>query len=245
MSKNKLQRFAEMKRFNNVIEPPFDEVFRKDHHLKGRWHESVFNNSHPIILELGCGKGEYTVNLARRYPHYNFIGIDIKGARMWKGAKQALSEGIGNAVFLRTRIDFIRSFFASDEVSGIWITFPDPQPKKPLKRLVSTRFLERYQHFMQHRSVVHLKTDNTQVYHYARLLAHTNGLEVLRDEADVHATGDEDLREIRNIRTFYEQQFIEENKKIKYLAFRLDRDKALTEPPDVKENASSKAHGHG
>jgi len=225
-----------MKRFNNVIEPPFEEVFQKDHQLKGRWHDSVFDNDHPIILELGCGKGEYTVNLARRYPQYNFIGIDIKGARMWKGAKQALSEGIRNAVFLRTRIDFIRSFFACDEISGIWITFPDPQPKKPLKRLVSTRFLERYQHFLQHRSVVHLKTDNTQVHQYARLLVYTNELEILRNEGDVHATRDEDLQEIRNIKTFYEQQFIGENKKIKYLAFRLDKDKVLAEPPEEEED---------
>jgi len=232
VTKNKLQRFAEMKRFSNVIEPAFEEIFQKDHSHKGKWHEEVFANDHPIILELGCGKGEYTVNLARKYPNCNFIGIDIKGARMWKGARQALHEGLSNVVFLRTRIDFIQSFFAPDEVSEIWVTFPDPQPKKARKRLISTRFLTRYQHFLRDHSVVHLKTDNTNVYDYARQITQINNLEVLRAEADVHATDDEGLKQIRNIRTFYEQQFIEENKRIKYLAFRLEQQKKLIEPPD-------------
>jgi len=232
VTKNKLQRFAEMKRFSNVIEPAFEEVFGKDHSCKGKWHEEVFGNEHPIILELGCGKGEYTVNLARQYPGSNFIGIDIKGARMWKGARQALQEEMSNVVFLRTRIDFIQSFFARDEVSEIWVTFPDPQPKKAQKRLISTRFLTRYQHFLRDRSVVHLKTDNTNVYEYARKIAQTNNLEVLREESDVHATQDEGLKQVRNIQTFYEQQFIEENRKIKYLAFRLEQKKNLIEPPD-------------
>ena len=232
MTKNKLQRFAEMKRFPNVMEPPFEEVFRKDYSFKGKWHEQVFGNAHPIVLELGCGKGEYTVNLARQYPRRNFIGIDIKGARMWKGARQALHEELNNVVFLRTRIDFIRSFFARDEVSEIWITFPDPQPKKPRKRLVSTMFLTRYQHFLRDRSLIKMKTDNTNVYDYACKIAQTNNLEVLRQEPDVHATRDEALQQVRSIQTFYEQQFIEENRKIKYLAFRLEQEKKLIEPPD-------------
>jgi tRNA (guanine-N7-)-methyltransferase len=232
VTKNKLQRFAEMKRFDNVIEPSFDEIFQKDHKYKGRWHEQVFGNDNPIVLELGCGKGEYTVNLARSYPGYNFLGIDIKGARMWKGAKAALQDGLPNAKFLRTRIDFIRSFFAEREISEIWITFPDPQPKKPLKRLVSTRFLTRYQQFLHDRAVIHLKTDNTDVYHYAGRVARANNLEMLREVDDVHHTEDQALEKIRNIQTFYEKQFIAENKKIKYLAFRLDIEKPLKEPPD-------------
>ena len=232
MTKNKLQRFAEMKRFDNVIEPSFDEIFQKDHKYKGHWHEQVFGNDNPIVLELGCGKGEYTVNLARSFPAYNFLGIDIKGARMWKGAKAALHDGLPNAKFLRTRIDFIRSFFAEGEISEIWITFPDPQPKKPLKRLVSTRFLSRYQHFLQDGAVVHLKTDNTEVYQYAGKVARANNLEILREIDDVHHTEDKALEKVRNIQTFYEKQFIEENKKIKYLAFKLETDKTLEEPPD-------------
>ena len=232
MTKNKLQRFAEMKRFDNVIEPSFDEIFQKDHQYKGRWHEQVFGNDNPIVLELGCGKGEYTVNLARHYPGCNFLGIDIKGARMWKGAKAAFQEGLPNVQFLRTRIDFIRSFFAQGEISEIWITFPDPQPKKTQKRLISTRFLTHYQHFLQNRALVHLKTDNTEVYQYAGRMARANNLEILWEVDEVHQTEDEALEKVRNIQTFYEKQFIEENKKIKYLAFRLDVDKPLKEPPD-------------
>jgi len=232
VSKNKLQRFAEMKGFSNVIEPAFEEVFRKDHPYKGQWHQGVFGNGQPIVLELGCGKGEYTVNMARRFPEYNFIGIDIKGARMWKGAKQALEEGLSNAVFLRTRIDFITSFFAPDEVDGLWITFPDPQPKKPLKRLTSSRFLTRYQLFTRDKAPIHLKTDNPNVFGYTLALVHANELPLLRAEEDIHATSRHDLEMVRNITTFYEKQFIEENKSIKYLAFRLTKNQSLTEPPD-------------
>ena len=232
MTKNKLQRFAEMKRFDNVIEPSFDEIFQKDHQYKGRWHRQVFGNDNPIVLELGCGKGEYTVSLARHYPGYNFLGIDIKGARMWKGAKAALQEGLANAKFLRTRIDFIRSFFDTGEISEIWITFPDPQPKKTQKRLVSTRFLTHYQHFLRDRAPVHLKTDNPEVYHYAARIARANNLEILREVDDVHQSKDEDLEMVRNIQTFYEKRYIEENRKIKYLAFRLNINQTLRNPPD-------------
>ena len=232
MTKNKLQRFAEMKRFSNVIEPSFDEIFRKDHAYKGRWNEQVFGGDKPVVLELGCGKGEYTVNLARKYPGMNFIGVDIKGARMWKGAKAALRDQIENAVFLRTRIDFITSFFGKDEIDEIWITFPDPQPKKARKRLVSTMFLTRYQQFLRDGGIIHLKTDNTDVFEYARQIVHTNSLEVLWEERDVHGSEREDLAEVRNIKTYYEKQFIEEQCKIKYLAFKLTREQQLHEPPD-------------
>lgn len=232
MTKNKLQRFAEMKRFPNVIEPAFEEVFGKDHAHKDRWHQAVFGNEHPIVLELGCGKGEYTVNLARKYPGCNFIGIDIKGARMWRGAKTALQEGLANVVFLRTRIDFINAFFAPDEVRELWITFPDPQPKKAKKRLVSTRFLSRYQQFLKDGSTIHLKTDNTEVFHYARQIVYVNSLALLWEESDVHASRKEELAEVQNIQTFYEKQFVEAGHKIKYLAFRLNTHKPLKEPPD-------------
>lgn len=232
MSKNKLARFAEMKSFPNVIEPEFREVFNKDYRLKGKWHQAVFNNKNPIVLELGCGKGEYTVNLARRYPDHNFIGIDIKGARMWRGAKTALEENIPNAVFLRTRIDFITSFFGEDEVTAIWITFPDPQPKKARKRLVSTKFLTRYQQFIRNNTTIHLKTDNPNVYHYTLAIIHENKLTLLQAENDIHDVNNSELEEVRKIQTFYEKQFLEENKKIKYIAFKLDKHQNLKEPPD-------------
>lgn len=215
MTKNKLERFAEMKTFPNVIEPEFREVFNKDYRLKGKWNETFFKNDHPIVLELGCGKGEYTVNLAHRYPDHNFIGVDIKGARMWRGAKTAVEEGIPNAAFLRTRIDFITSFFAEDEVKAIWVTFPDPQPKKARKRLVSTKFLTYYQHFIRDDAIIHLKTDNPNLYLYALAIIRENNLDLIHAEDDVHSLDDNHLEEIRKIRTFYEEQFLEENKKIK------------------------------
>ncbi len=232
MTKNKLERFAEMKTFPNVIEPEFREVFNKDYRLKGKWNAAFFKNEHPIVLELGCGKGEYTVNLARRYPDHNFIGVDIKGARMWRGAKTAVEEGTPNAAFLRTRIDFITSFFAEDEIKAIWLTFPDPQPKKARKRLISTKFLTYYQHFIQDRAAIHLKTDNPNLYRYALDIIRENELEMLHAENDVHNLDDHQLEEIRKIRTFYEKQFLEENKKIKYIAFRLKKHQKLQEPPD-------------
>lgn len=232
MTKNKLARFAEMKTFHNVIEPEFREVFNTDYRFKGRWREQYFGNGNPIVLELGCGKGEYTVNLARRYPATNFIGIDIKGARMWKGAKEAVREEIPNAAFLRTRIDFITSFFDEDEISEIWITFPDPQPKKARKRLVSTKFLTYYQRFIRDGASIHLKTDNPDVFRYALSIVGENNLELLYAEHDVHGTNNKELEEIRTIQTFYEKQFVKQNKKIKYLAFRLVKNQPLKEPPD-------------
>ncbi len=234
MTKNKLERFAEMKTFSNVIEPSFEEIFNADYKLKGKWHKNYFQNNYPIILELGCGKGEYTVNLAREYPDKNFIGIDIKGARMWKGAKKANEENIPNALFLRTRVDFINSFFDTDEIDEIWITFPDPQPKKVKKRLVSTKFLRYYQHFLKDKGIIHLKTDNTDVYEYGCKITDLNNLRVLKNTRDIHNSEDEELKPIRQIQTFYEQMFIDEGKTIKYLSFKLNKEKELLEPKDDK-----------
>ena len=232
MTKNKKERFAEMKAFPNVIEPEFQEIFNKNYRLRGQWNKEFFKNNHPIVLELGCGKGEYTVNLARHFPLQNFIGIDIKGARMWKGAKTALEENIPNAGFLRTRIDFITSFFDKDEVKEIWVTFPDPQPKKARKRLTSTKFLAYYQKFMQNKGVIHLKTDHTLVYQYTLKIVQENELELIHAERDIHGTNKSELEKVRNIQTFYEKQFVEQNKKIKYLSFKLNINQDLKEPPD-------------
>ncbi len=232
MTKRKLDRFAEMKTFPNVIEPGFYEIFKKDYTLKGKWKPDFFGNNKPIVLELGCGKGEYTVALARKYPSKNFIGIDIKGARMWKGAKTALEENIHNATFLRTRIDFITSFFTENEVDEIWVTFPDPQPKKSRKRLISPMFLTRYQKFIRENGVVNLKTDNTELFDYAEEVVKTNNLNIISKSRDVHGCPNGELEIVKEIKTFYEKQFIEQNKKIKYLAFELDKNKTLKEPDE-------------
>jgi len=230
VTKNKLERFAEMKTFSNVIEPSFDEVFNADYKLKGSWRKKFFENNHPIILELGCGKGEYTVNLAKQYPGINFIGVDIKGARMWKGAKKAREEGLNNTVFLRTRIDFINSFFEPNEINEIWVTFPDPQPKKAKKRLISTKFLSYYQKILKNNGIVHLKTDNSNIYEYACKIASINHLDVLKKTHDIHNSNDEELKPIVEIQTFYEKKFMEEGKTIKYLSFKLNQSKKLIEP---------------
>lgn len=230
MGKKKLQRFAEMETFQNVIQPQFEEVYKKDHKLKGRWNKEFFKNENPITLELGCGKGEYTVGLAKQYPQRNFIGIDIKGARMWRGAKTAVTENINNVGFLRTRIDLINSFFANEEISEIWVTFPDPQPKKYYKRLTSTRFLGYYQKIIAENGVVNLKTDNADLYQYTRNLVKLNNLEVLTDTSNLYNSGIVD--EILSIKTFYEQQFLEQGKPIHYIRFTLDKSKKLEEPEE-------------
>ena len=232
MTKRKLARFAEMKTFPNVIEPGFNEIFNKEYKLKGKWAGEFFENDKPVVLELGCGKGEYTVNLAKENTERNYLGIDIKGARMWKGAKMALEQNLPNAAFLRTRIDFIVSFFAENEIDEIWVTFPDPQPKKARKRLVSSMFLSRYQQFLKPNGIVNLKTDNTDLFLYADELVKANNLKVVHRSLDVHGSEDKSLEMTRKIKTFYEKQFIEQNKSIKYLAFELDKNKKLTEPDE-------------
>ena len=168
MGKDKLKRFAENKGFANLVEPPFEEVLNQDYKLKGKWHQDFFKNNNPLVLELGCGRGEYTVGLAQRFPDKNFIGVDIKGARLWRGAKTVHEEQIPNAGFLRTRIDFITSFFAKDEVSEIWITFPDPQRKKRFarKRLTGPMFIERYKQFLKPEGLMHLKSDSDFFFGY-------------------------------------------------------------------------------
>jgi tRNA (guanine-N7-)-methyltransferase len=230
VSKGKLEKFKEMSTFPNVLQPPFEDVFKQNFRLKGKWSNDFFGNHHPITVELGCGKGEYTVGLAKKFPGSNFIGIDIKGARIWKGAKAALNENISNTGFLRTRIDFIESFFAENEIREIWITFPDPQLKKSLKRLTSTRFLKRYQNFLVDGGLIHLKTDNPELYHYTKALAEFNGLPIEFATEDLYHSGSTD--EILSIRTFYESMWIEAGLPIHYLKFRLYTKTPLNEPPD-------------
>lgn len=216
MAKNKLAKFSDMATYSNVFQYDFETLKEKGFPLKGKW-DTHFGNDHPIILELGCGKGEYTVGMAREFPGKNFIGIDIKGARMWKGATEALNEKISNAAFLRTRVELLRHFFAESEVSEIWITFPDPQMKKVNKRLTSTRFMKEYGNVLREGGIIHLKTDSNFLYQYTREMIRENRLEVLLDTNDLYGSDLED--DILGIRTFYEQQWLDRGFSIKYIRF--------------------------
>lgn len=227
MGKNKLAKFDDMAGYPHVFQYPFAALQEKGFDMKGQWHERFFKNDHPIVLELGCGKGEYTVGLAKEHPDRLFIGIDIKGARMYTGARQALDEEIPNAAFLRTEIQLIENFFAPGEVDEIWITFPDPQMKKVNKRLTSTRFLSAYRRIMKPGGTIRLKTDSPFLFEYTRRLAELNGLEILDLDTDLHGSGRDDAT--TRIRTFYESQWLSRGKTIKYIAFRLG-DTELREP---------------
>lgn len=227
MGKNKLRKFAEMKEMRNVVECPRDILLQDGFRYKGKWSTEFFKTDLPIVLELGCGKGEYTVGLARQDLGRNYIGIDIKGARMYTGAREALDSGITNAAFLRTEIELIENFFAPREVEEIWITFPDPQMKKVNKRLTSTRFLNNYRKIASPGSIINLKTDSPFLFEYTRRLAELNNLQILDMSTDLHGEGRRDLTTA--IKTAYETQWIARGKKIKYLSFRLG-DNPLTEP---------------
>ena len=202
MGKDKIRKFKENETFKCLIQPRMDEVIGKEHPLKGNWDKEVFHNGNPIVLELGCGKGEYTIALAERFPDKNYIGVDIKGARLWRGAKYAHEHNMPNVAFLRTRIDFIDSLFGPDEVSEIWLTFSDPQPKKPNKRLSSPVFLERYSHF----TLEVIKEGN-----------HT----LLEADNDIYGSGLAEREPLLSIKTFYESMFLAEGKPITYVRWRL------------------------
>ncbi len=220
MSKKKLQKFAEIETFKHVFQynpRGLPDVFE----MRGKWNQEFFGNDNPIVLELGCGKGEYSVALAEENPNKNYIGVDIKGARIWRGAKTVSERGIRNVAFLRTKIDNIVSFFAPDEVSEIWIPFPDPQPKKARKRLVSSAFLSRYQQIMKNNGIVHLKTDNLALHEYALALLKQNEIEVIESYGDVYGSNLDSP--VTHVQTFYEKMFLAQNMKITYLAFHLDK----------------------
>lgn len=232
MGKGKLEKFAEMETFKNVFQYPFSVLENVPFDMKGHWCDDYFKNNHPIVLELGCGKGEYTVGLARLFPDVNFIGVDIKGARMWTGAKQALAEGLDNVAFLRTNIEMIDRFFAPDEVREIWLTFSDPQMKNARKRLSSTYFMNRYRRFLVDGGVVHLKTDSNFLFTYTSLMVEKNQLPLLQKTADLYHTADVDeaTRRILSIQTYYESMWMERGLNIKYIKFRLPREGQLEEP---------------
>lgn len=229
MGKGKLAKFADMATYNNVFQYPYGALEHADFPLQGRWHEAYFHNGNPIVLELGCGKGEYTVGLAKLFPDINFIGVDIKGARMWTGATQAINERLGNVAFLRTNIELIDRFFAEDEVQEIWLTFSDPQMKNPRKRLTSTYFMERYRRFLTDGGRIHLKTDSNFLFTYTTLMAEHNGLPVEQKTANLYGEADADSM-AASIQTYYESMWIARGLNIKYLRFRLPREGALEEP---------------
>ena len=232
MGKGKLAKFAEMETFSNVFQYPFSVVDNVPFEMKGHWREQYFKNNHPVVLELGCGKGEYTVELARLYPEMNFIGVDIKGARMWTGAKQAIEAGLKNVAFLRTNIEIIDRFFAESEVQEIWLTFSDPQMKNAHKRLTSTFFLNRYRKFLVDGGIVHLKTDSNFLFTYTTCMVKENKLPVVFSTEDLYHTEglDEETHKILLIQTYYESMWIERGLNIRYMKFLLPQQGELVEP---------------
>ena len=238
MGHGKLRKFAENETFRCLLQPDASQVLAKepgsrelklrDHAIKGNWGREMFGNDHPIVLELGCGKGDYTIALALRHPEINYIGVDIKGARLWKGAKFATEEALANVAFLRTRIEFIEAFFGPGEVAEIWLTFSDPQLRgSENARLSSPLFLERYRNFLRPGGTVHLKTDSRFLFEYTGAVCRVNGLQVLRQSTDVYAdetAGQPDWAEVTQVQTFYEKMFLEMGLPITYLAFTIDHD---------------------
>ena len=228
MGKGKLAKFADLASYENVFQYPFSVVEHVPFEMKGHWREEYFHNDHPIVLELGCGKGEYTVELAKLYPDMNFIGVDIKGARMWTGATQALKEGLKNVAFLRTNIEIIDRFFDEDEVQEIWLTFSDPQMKNPRKRLTSTYFMERYRRFLVDGGIIHLKTDSNFLFTYTTYMVEKNTLPLLYRTEDLYGSSLES--ELLSIQTYYESMWIARGLNIRYMKWQLPREGRLEEP---------------
>ncbi len=222
-SKNKLKRFRENETFHNVIQPTREALVDANFSLKGKWCSSFFKNNNPLILELGCGKGEYTVGLAKRYPNKNFIGIDIKGARFWRGAKTAIEDQMSNVAFIRTQIELIEFIFAENEVDEIWITFPDPQIKykRTKHRLTNAAFLQRYKNVLNNTGVVHLKTDSEFMHGYTLGLLHGLGHEVEYANHDVYRQ-EGSQEEVTEIQTYYEETYLAKDKAITYIRFKIN-----------------------
>jgi len=221
-SKNKLKRFNENETFANVVQPSRDELVTNNFELKGHWQADFFKNSNPLVLELGCGKGEYSVALAKKYPEKNFIGIDIKGARFWRGAKTAIEDEISNVGFLRTQIELVDFAFAQNEVDEIWITFPDPQIKykRTKHRMTNSQFLKRYKTILKPDGIVNLKTDSEFMHGYTLGLLHGEGHEVLYANHNVYKQ-EGSPEEVTSIQTYYESQYLEHNKPITYIRFKI------------------------
>ena len=275
MGHDKLRKFKENEGFGCLLQPSSESVLNvrdgvfgvKDHEIKGHWDERMFGGSgRPIVLELGCGRGEYTVDLALRNGGFNYIGVDIKGARLWKGAKYAHEHNLPNVAFLRTRVEFVEAFFAPGEVSEIWLTFSDPQLKSEGQRLTSPQFLERYRKFLKSGGVVHLKTDSQFLYRYSLALAQENGLEILASTADLYAggtretlssaalasvCGPDSVDALFEVQTYYERMFLGMGLPITYLSFRIDHEGAFVSPQSFDTDywraaeGTRRSFGHG
>ena len=265
MGKNKLKKFAEMAQMQCVFQCGARDILPNPRDprgadvpsdnpalaMKGAWRNRFFHNDHPLLLELGCGHGDYTVGLARVYPDTNYIGVDIKGARMWQGAKQATAEGLTNVAFLRTNIELLPNFFASDEVDGLWITFPDPQMKKATKRLTSTYFMERYRQLLRDNATIHLKTDSPFLYTYTREMIRLNNLPLLCDTADLYGNQKSEIsnqqsaifEDARRLQTHYEHQWLDRGLTIKYLVWQLPKQGTLVEPDIEIEKDTYRSYG--
>lgn len=236
MGHDKLRKFAENETFDCLLQPSAEELLKdgyfalRDHSVKGHWCERFERPCAPLVLELGCGKGEYTIDLAQRDPSRNYVGVDIKGARLWKGAKYATQHQLGNVGFLRTRIEFISAFFAPGEVSEIWLTFSDPQVRSENSRLSSPIFLERYSRFLAHSGKIHLKTDSQFLYQYTLAVCRANGLPVLAATEDLYAEAQRFDPALTEVQTFYESMFREQGYSIKYLCFSMDGKTAFESP---------------
>ena len=233
-----------METFTNVFQCGARELLPDSqiYPMAGHWRERFFHNNNPIVLELGCGRGEYTVGLARKYSDKNFIGVDIKGARMWAGAKEAEIDGLKNVAFLRTNIEIITSFFSENEVDEIWITFCDPQMKKATKRLTSTWFMKRYQQFVNDGGLIHLKTDSPFLYTYTREMLRLNEYSVLADTGDLYSqqTAYDDAK---SLQTHYEKQWLDRGMTIKYLEWQLTKKSEFIEPTIEIEHDSYRSYG--
>lgn len=231
MGKGKLAKFADMAANPLVVECPYATLHADGFDLRGHWNRDFFRNERPLVLELGCGRGEYTMGLARMFPDRNYIGVDIKGARMWTGAQEARREGMDNVGFLRANIEFIDRFFAPGEVSEVWLTFSDPQMKKVSKRLTGTAFMQRYRAFMQDGGLVHVKTDSNFLYTYTREMLSANGIKPLAETRNLYAEPSEGMLALAQaIQTYYESMWRARGIDIKYLCFSLPLQGALTEP---------------
>lgn len=228
MGKGKLSKFADMASYPHVFEYPYSVAENVPFSMKGKWKSDFFRNDNPIVLELGCGRGEYTVGLAEKFPDKNFIGVDIKGARMWSGATEALQKDMKNVAFLRTNIEIIDRFFDTNEIDEIWLTFSDPQMKKATKRLTSTYFMERYRRFLVPDGLIHVKTDSPFMFTYTHHMIAENAFPVELETEDLYQSGL--ANDILSIRTYYEQQWIDRGLSIKYIKFRLPQTGSLREP---------------
>ena len=223
MAKNKLEKFKDLDTFSNTIQPDKKELLKDNFSVKGNWNKE-FKNDNPIILELGCGKGEYTVNLANKFPNINYIGVDIKGSRIWKGAKFSTENQLKNVRFLRTQIEFLPFCFSKNEVSELWITFPDPQIKyrRRKKRLTGTTMLNRYKHILKKNALLHLKTDSQFLHGYTLGVLEKQESNIILSSHDIYSSDLINKNQILSIKTFYEEKFLKNNQPITYICFQIN-----------------------